>query len=133
MTDFPNREHEKADNAARRRATTAIDNIVEEVLQLRKTLERGPEHRLDGDDAQALMYNCGQLVGHLGEVGALYDVREWYAADQMEEVRRLMTRPELLEAMAAALGLRTDLNLAAPARQEDLAQRVLHRMRQDAT
>lgn len=77
---YPNREHKKADDAARRRAMAAADGLMADALAIRKEVERGI--RVDADDAQGLADNFRKLVGHLAEIGTLHDVREWDAADR---------------------------------------------------
>lgn len=81
MTDFPNREHQRADEAARRRALNALNLIKHKADELQRRLQMGPEYRLDADDAQGLGDNVQRLSGFLGELGTLYDVRQWHAAD----------------------------------------------------
>lgn len=80
-TQYPTREHQKADYVARRRGITAIDEIVQQALALRKTLEREPLRRVDADDTQGIADNVRKLTGFLAELGTLYDVLEWHAAD----------------------------------------------------
>jgi hypothetical protein len=82
-SSYPNREHEKADATARRRAIAALGEIKGEAFDLNKRLERGimQDVRVDADDTQALYDNLRRLTGYLAELGTLYDVREWHAAD----------------------------------------------------
>jgi hypothetical protein len=83
---YPNAEHKRADEAARRRALKAVTDIEAEAFGLRKRLERGiiQDVRVDADDTQALYDNLRKLTGHLAELGTLYDVREWHAADKAD-------------------------------------------------
>lgn len=86
MTGYPNREHENADKAARRRALAALDTITSEAetlqraLRLQSTLP-GPGRRADADDTQVMSAAVQGLTGFLAELGTLYDVRQWHAAD----------------------------------------------------
>lgn len=81
MTDYPypNREHQRADERARRRAKTALESIETTAGYLIAKLENG--YRLDADDTEGLSDLLRKLTGHLAEIGTLYDVREWHAAD----------------------------------------------------
>jgi hypothetical protein len=47
VTTYPNKEHENADKAARRRALNALNDIEREVAILRRRVEGGTA---DGDD-----------------------------------------------------------------------------------
>jgi len=83
---YPNREHQKADERARRRALEALSHIEGDAFDLRKKLERSflsPVH-VDADDVQGLSDNLRKLTGCLAELGILYDAREWDAADKAE-------------------------------------------------
>lgn len=79
MTGYPNREHENADKAAQRRALAALETITSEAEKLQRMLRAG--HRADADDAQVISAAVQKLTGHLAELGTLYDVRQWHAAD----------------------------------------------------
>lgn len=81
---YPNKEHKKADETARRRALTAIGDLSDNLAMLRQRLESGPEFRIDADSAQGLAEYVRKLAGHLAELGTLYDVREWHKADLAE-------------------------------------------------
>jgi hypothetical protein len=83
---YPNREHERADKAARR-ALQAVDDITEQLALLRRTLDV-PDRRVDADTGQGLAEQVRKLTGFLAEMGTLYDVREWHAADRAEEGTR---------------------------------------------
>lgn len=85
MADYPNREHENADKAARRRALRALADIETEVEYLRKRVASGVA---DGDDTATLMQRAADLTRHLAVLGNLRNVREWHAADQAEAVAR---------------------------------------------
>jgi hypothetical protein len=82
---YPNKEHEKADQAARRRALTALADIVQEADYLRRKLEREDHPHVDADNAQVISGKLRDLVSNLAILGALADVREWDAADKQEE------------------------------------------------
>lgn len=86
MTGYPNREHENADKAARRRALRALETITSEAETLQRALRLqptlpGPGRRVDADDTQVMSAAVQQLTGYLAELGTLHDVREWHAAD----------------------------------------------------
>lgn len=84
-TTYPNREHENADKAARRRALKALDNIAAEVDTLRRRI--ASDQRVDGDDTQAITGLAAALINHLAIMGALREVREWHEADQASATR----------------------------------------------
>lgn len=84
MTNFPNREHMKADQAARRRALKALDSVADEIKLMRNFLERGPDARVDAQNADVMQSKVHDLTGYLAELATLFDVREWDAADRAE-------------------------------------------------
>jgi|GEM_PF-2976442 len=77
-TGYPNREHQNADQAARRRALKALDDMYSEVEILRQRIQRG---RVDGDDTQRIASLARDITQHVSVLGALGEVREWHAAD----------------------------------------------------
>ncbi len=81
MSDYPNREHENADKAAKRRASKALTDIAYEVNILGRRLEAGT---VDGGDTNILSDRVRQLTQHLSTLAALREVREWHAIDQAE-------------------------------------------------
>jgi hypothetical protein len=81
---YPDREHQNADATARRRALAAVAALTDELNLMRAALERGPEYRVDTEMAQVISAKAQTLSGFLGELSALYDVREWHAADLAE-------------------------------------------------
>jgi hypothetical protein len=83
---YPNREHQNADRAARRRAGAALSGIEAEVATLRRLLAN-PEASPDEDDTQLIASHVRDLTGHLGRMGALHEAREWAAADRAEAAR----------------------------------------------
>lgn len=87
MSDYPNREHENADKAARRRALKALETIKDEVQILSGTLALGSTARIDADAAQTIAGKVRDLAGYLAELGTLYDVREWDAIDRTDMVK----------------------------------------------
>lgn len=89
MTTFPNREHMKADQAARRRALKALDSISDEIQLMRVILGRGPDTRMDAQNADVMQSKLHDLTGYLAELGTLHDVREWHAADQAENIQAM--------------------------------------------
>jgi hypothetical protein len=84
VTDYPNREHQVADEAARRRALAALDHITDEAEGRRQRILAG--RPTDGDDTQTLTSLVRDLTVHLTVLGTLRDAREWHAADQAEAV-----------------------------------------------
>lgn len=80
MSTYPNREHQKADEAAKRRALKALDDIEAEAKLLRRVIS--DNRRVDGDDSRAIAGIVRDLTVHLSILGALYEVREWDAADK---------------------------------------------------
>jgi hypothetical protein len=82
MTAYPNREHENADNAARRRALAALRDIAEDAENLRGRIERGYEPH--GTDADRFTAKSVKLALNLSVMETLRDVREWHAADVAE-------------------------------------------------
>lgn len=81
MTDYPNREHKNADDAARRRALKALDDIEAEVTFLRRRVNGGTA---DADHTSTLAARTADVVRQLAVLEALRDVREWHAADSRE-------------------------------------------------
>lgn len=79
MTDYPNRKHESADKAARRRAETALADLAGEAALLRRALKGG--RNVDGLDVRRLSELMLSLTRDLSVIGTLRDVREWHAAD----------------------------------------------------
>ena len=82
MTTYPNREHEAADRAARRRTLNTLEAIVSEAALIRQRVDNG--RPVDGDNTQMLSSLVRGLTGYLAELGTLRDVREWDAADKRE-------------------------------------------------
>jgi hypothetical protein len=76
---YPNREHEKADKAAARRALNSLAAIEEQVRILRAKIES--RHTVYGSDAGHITDNARNLTEHLQTLEVLRDVREWHAAD----------------------------------------------------
>jgi len=81
MSDYPNREHQNADAAARRRALAALDHMVNEAEILRQRIER---RQADGDDTQRIANLARDITQHVSILGVLREVREWHAIDQTE-------------------------------------------------
>jgi len=84
ITTYPNREHENADKAAKRRAIRALDDISNEVGILRRKLDQ--DVYVDGDDTQILVDRFRQLTIQMTILGTLSDVRDWHEADLAEPV-----------------------------------------------
>lgn len=80
---YPNHEHKKADEAARRRALKALDNIQDSVTILRRRLTGiGSSVNVEGADGHGLAGDVQDLSVHLAILEALRDVREWDAAER---------------------------------------------------
>lgn len=79
---YPNAEHQREDQAARRRAKAALELLISEANRLHFAISQGG--RVDGDDAQQLADGTRKATANFGVIGALADVREWHAADQAE-------------------------------------------------
>jgi hypothetical protein len=79
-TRYPNREHQVADQGARRRALAALMELdgASAILFRRLTDGQVPY----GSDAARLQSSLTKLTVSLAALEALRDVREWDAADQ---------------------------------------------------
>jgi hypothetical protein len=111
MTEYPNREHEKADKAA----------IIAEAQAIRAYLgNEQPE--ADGDATQRITGRVHDLTANLAILGALREVREAEAADRHIAQRQGMSVH--LMRWATEAGLDTDLNLPPAERAADLARRL---------
>lgn len=90
MTNYPNREHEKADVAMRRRALKTVNDILAQAALLRrKLISPNPLAEVFGSDTQVLAADVAALTTYLAGLEALRDVREWDAAN--ESASELMT------------------------------------------
>jgi hypothetical protein len=78
---YPNREHEREDHAARRRALAALRHLTDEAEILAARIASGI---VDGDDSQRISDLARDLTQHLSILGTLRQVREWHAADTAE-------------------------------------------------
>ena len=78
-TVYPNREHQDADEAARRRALAALDDIQKEAAWLRKRIAGG---FADGDDTSTFAERAADVIRCVGVLGAFRQVRAWHAAGQ---------------------------------------------------
>jgi hypothetical protein len=81
--NYPNREHQNADLAARRRALSSLDIIEAEVSLMRGKLNRDDTY-VDGSDTQILMTAVRNLTERVATIETLRDVREWHALDQRD-------------------------------------------------
>lgn len=80
---YPNREHELADKRARRRAVQAVERLEDELAIIKgHLLAHGS--RVDADTTQSLSGYADKITGLCAELGTLYDVRQWHAADVNE-------------------------------------------------
>jgi hypothetical protein len=85
---YPNREHEVADSAARRRALHCIEQIRGDLDVLERRLKQGGStvsaDGADGHRVAGLVYDLGL---NLQALETLRDVREWHAADLADDRR----------------------------------------------
>ena len=82
-TAYPNREHEDADKAAKRRALSSLRDIIEDAQTLQRRIENGYEPY--GTDAQRIADKTIALAVNFSVLETLRDVREWHAADEAEK------------------------------------------------
>jgi hypothetical protein len=80
-TRYPNREHQVADQGARRRSLTALDDLIDAASVLHRRLTDGQVPY--GSDAERLQSSLTKLTVSLAALETLRDVREWDAADQV--------------------------------------------------
>lgn len=85
MTTYPNREHENADKAARRRAIQAASDLFDYATQLHRQLVGGQVPSPQMIPLQELTAN---ITANLAVLETLRDVREWHAADQADVQER---------------------------------------------
>jgi len=83
VTAYPNKEHERADEGARRRAMDALTELAGEAALLRRRLADG--RNPDYTDAESLERLVRKLTRDLSVLGTLREVREWDAADKAGE------------------------------------------------
>lgn len=83
---YPNRGHQRADEAARRRAIRDLDQFREHAENMARRLREG--YIPDGQDAQRFASALVNLTDNMGRLETLRDVREWAAADQAEAARK---------------------------------------------
>jgi hypothetical protein len=77
--DYPNREHGNADRAAKRRALTALNSIIENAQLLVRALET--DTALDPGASRRIADGAVSVAINLSALETLSDVREWHAAD----------------------------------------------------
>jgi hypothetical protein len=83
--NYPNREHQNADQAATRRALHCLDGIESDVTILRRRLtQTGSTVSVDGADSGGLALRVRDLTEYLTVLETLRDVREWHALDQRD-------------------------------------------------
>lgn len=82
MITYPNAEHRRENEAAKRRAQKALETLISEANRLHYDISQD-RHR-DADDAQIITDATRQVTANLAILGALHDVREWAAADAKE-------------------------------------------------
>ncbi len=83
MTEYPNREHENTEKAARRRATDALGIMIIDAQDLARKLTGWKD--VDAQDAQRFHELSGKVTANLAILETLRDVREWHAADLVEQ------------------------------------------------
>jgi siroheme synthase (precorrin-2 oxidase/ferrochelatase) len=82
--NYPNREHENADRAARRRAISALTSMSDEAMEFAAKLQAGVSTPY-ASDAQKFQHWTSQLLENLTILETLREVREWRAADEAEK------------------------------------------------
>lgn len=84
MTDYPNREHQREDETARRQAMIGLQGIIDDAKTLERRLANGTY--TDVSDAQTLVAKAVEVTRRLAVLDTLGHVREWHAADKAEVV-----------------------------------------------
>lgn len=80
MTEYPNREHANADKAARRRAITALGNLITDAQAMAKRLN-DPDATIYMEDGRRFQDSSDRAAAELTRLETLREVREWHAAD----------------------------------------------------
>ena len=75
---YPNREHENADNAAKRRALQALADVEHEAAFLRRAIER--DGHVSADQTATLAQQAADVIRQFAVLGTLREVRKWHAA-----------------------------------------------------
>jgi len=75
---YPNREHEKEEKSARRRALRHLDDLIYSAGNLQRQLNAGHQ---DFSGTAQLYHSIRQVADNLVILETLRDVREWHAAD----------------------------------------------------
>jgi hypothetical protein len=81
--DYPSREHGNADQSARRRALTVLDEINGIAEVLRAKISNSGAY-IDARDGRALAAKAVDVNVCIAEIAQLAEVREWLAADAAE-------------------------------------------------
>ena len=79
MTEYPNREHRREDETARRQAMIGLQDIIDNAKTLERRLANGTY--TDVSDAQALVAGAVEVTRRLTVLDTLRHVREWQEAD----------------------------------------------------
>jgi hypothetical protein len=80
VTEYPNREHRREDETARRQAMIGLQDIIDNAKTLERRLANGTY--TDVSDAQALVAGAVEVTRRLAVLDTLRHVREWHAADE---------------------------------------------------
>jgi hypothetical protein len=80
VTDYPNREHRREDETARRQAMAGLQDIIDDARTLERRLANGTY--TDVSDAQTLVAKAAEVTRRLAVLDTLRLVREWHAADE---------------------------------------------------
>jgi hypothetical protein len=80
VTEYPNREHRREDETARRQAMIGLQGIIDNAKTLERRLANGTY--TDVSDAQALVAGAAEVTRRLAVLDTLRHVREWHAADE---------------------------------------------------
>lgn len=113
VNGYSNREHQNADQAARRRALTAIDHMKQELSSLERRITYSGTH-VDASETQRLASLVRDLTEYLAVQETLREVREWDAADQAEAAANLAGEPRgVQDVVQGRAGRSSDPALAA--------------------
>jgi hypothetical protein len=80
VTEYPNREHRREDETARRQAMIGLQDIIDNAKTLERRLANGTY--TDVSDAQALVAGAVEVTRRLTVLDTLRHVREWHEADE---------------------------------------------------
>jgi hypothetical protein len=107
--DYPNREHQNADRAARRHAATALAELESMTHGLARRLDTGSLD-FEANDADRLAEQAGKARAAFAEIAILRDVREWHAADLADAQDAMADLPAgpVMDIVRSLASMRTD-------------------------